>query len=88
MNSLLEDGQKVVRAKELVLLAVELDFRSTVLADQDAVADLDFEGYFLAFVVGLAGAEHADDAFLGFFLGGIRDNDSTLLHFFLFDGLN
>ena len=36
-------------------------------------------GNFLAVVVGLAGAERDDDAFLRFFLGGIGDDDSALL---------
>ena len=34
---------------------------------------------FFAFVIGLAGAEHADDAFLRFFLGGFRNDDAALL---------
>ena len=83
-----DDGEEVVRVEELVFLAVELDFRSAILADQDAVADLDFKRDFLAVVVGFAGAEGTDNAFGGFFLGGIGDDDAALLHFFLFDRLN
>ena len=33
-------------------------------------------------------AESPDDAFLWFFLGGIRDNDSALLYFLLLDRFN
>ena len=63
---------------------VEFDFGAAVLADEHAVADLDFERNFLA-VIGLARAQRADDTFLWFFLGGIRDNDSALFCFLLFN---
>ena len=71
---LFEDGQEVVRVKELVFLAVELDLGAAVFADEHAVADLDFERDFLPVVVGLARAERTDDAFLRFLFGGIGDN--------------
>ena len=39
-------------------------------------------------VVGLAGAERDDDAFHGFFLGGIRNDDAALFDFLLFDSFH
>ena len=72
-------AEDVVRAQDLVFLVVDLDFGAAVLADQHAVALLDFKGNFLAVVVGLAGAERDDVAFLRFFLGGVGNDDPALL---------
>jgi hypothetical protein len=85
---IVDDCEQVVGAENLVLLAVQLDFRAAVFGDEHAVALLDFKGDFLAFVVGFARAERDDDAFLGLFLGGIGDDDAALFGFLLFDGLN
>ncbi len=49
--------------QNLVFLAVNLDFRAAVFADEDAVALFDFKRDFLAVVVRFAGAERDDDAF-------------------------
>ena len=75
------------RRQNLVFLAVNLDFRAAVFADEHAVALLDFKRDFLAVVVGFAGAERDDDAFLRFFLGGIGDDDAALFGFLLFERL-
>ena len=59
-----------------------------VFADEHAVAFFDFKRDFLPVVVGFAGAEGDDDAFLRFFLGGIGNDDPALLDFFFFDRLD
>ena len=58
---LFDDGEDVVGAEDFVFLVVEFDFGAAVFADEDAVALFDFEGDFLAVVVGFAGAEGDDD---------------------------
>src|SRR5436309_15635474 len=78
-------GEDVVRAEDLVFLAIEFDFGAAILADEHAVALLDFEWNLLAIVIGLAGAEGHDQTFHGFFLCGIGDNDPALFGFLLFD---
>src|SRR6266487_2791819 len=88
MICLLDHSEDVVGAHDLELLAIQLDFRAAVLADQDAVAFLDFERDFLPVIIGLARAERDDDALLGLFLGGIGDDDAALLGFLLFSRLN
>jgi hypothetical protein len=52
-----------------VLFAVNLDFLSRVLAEQDGVAFLDVERDALAVVLDLAGAGRNDLTLLGLFLG-------------------
>src|SRR6516162_1146027 len=81
--SLFNDCKDVVRTEDLVFLAVQFDFGAAVFADQHAVALLDFEGDLLPVVVRLAGAERHDDAFHGFSLGGIGDDDPALFDFLL-----
>src|SRR6266540_4703558 len=83
-----DDGQDVVRVQDLVFLAVELDFGAAVFGVEHAVALFDFEGDFLAVVIGLAGADGDDDAFLRLFLGGIRDDDAAFLDFFFLGGFD
>jgi hypothetical protein len=46
-----ENAEDVVFAQDLVGRAVDLDFGAAVFADEHAVADFDFEGLLLAFVV-------------------------------------
>jgi hypothetical protein len=87
-DELLDHSQNVVGAHDLVLLAIQLDFRAAVFADEHAVALLDLKRDFLPVVIGLAGAERHDDALLGLFLGGIGDDDAALLGFLLFGRLN
>src|SRR6266576_3916402 len=85
---LIDYSEDVVGAHDLKLLAIQLNFRAAVLADEDAVALLDFERDFLPVIIGLARAEGDDDALLGLFLGGIGDDDAALLGFLLFGRLN
>ena len=77
-------AEDVVLADEGVFLLLDLHLGAAVLADQHAVADLDFEGPDLAVLVPLAGAEGDDLGLLRFFLGAVRDDDASAdLLFFL-----
>src|SRR5262249_17844268 len=87
-NELLDHGEDIVGAEDLVFLAVEFDLGSAVFADEDAVALLNFERDLLAVVIGLAGAEGDDNAFGRLFFSGIRNDDATFFDFFLFGGFD
>jgi hypothetical protein len=77
-GELFKNREDVVRGQNLVFLVVNFDFRAAVFADEHAVALLDFKRNFLSVVVGFAGAEGDDDAFLRLFLGGIGNDDAAL----------
>lgn len=83
-----EDAEDVVFADEGVFLFVDFDFGAAVFADEDFVADLDFEGRDFAVLVFFAGAECDDFGLLGLFLCGVRDDDATADLFFFFDVLH
>src|SRR5262245_3858708 len=76
-RGLFEDGEDVILAKDQVLVPVDLDLGARVLAEQDAVAALDVQGDPLAVVADLAETHGDDLALLGFFLGGVRDDDAA-----------
>src|SRR4051794_20874279 len=75
---LLDDGQHVFLAHDHELFAVEFDFGSGVAGEDDFVAFLDVDRGALAAVQALAfpDAQHLPAARL--FLGGVRQDDSTL----------
>ena len=85
VKKLFQNSEDVVARQNFVFLAVNLDFRAAVFADQNAVAFFDFKRDFFAVVVRFAGAERDDDALGRFFLGGIGDDDAALFGFLLFD---
>src|SRR5262249_26021115 len=76
-SSGLDDAEDVFLTQDEVLLAVDLDFRSRVLAEQDAVARLHIEGNDLAILVYLPFAHGDDLALLGLLLRGVRDDDAA-----------
>src|SRR5260221_3558117 len=84
----LDYGQDFVLAHDEVFLAVELDFLPGILSEQDEVAGFDIEGDALPVVLGFPVAGGDDLALLGFFLGGIRDDDAADLLLAFFDALN
>ncbi len=53
-----------------------------------ALQERGYEGDFLAFVVGLAGANGDNFALLGFLFGGVGDDDPAALGFFFFKRVN
>src|SRR5689334_17137194 len=79
-----QDSEDLVFLHDEQLFAVNLDFRSGILAEQYAVAFFYSEGNGLAFFK-LASSSGDDNAFLGFFFCGVRDDDSTTNGFRLLD---
>src|SRR5229473_785565 len=76
--SAFDHAEDVLLAHDEVFLAVDLDLRAGILAEQDLVADLDVEGRQLAVVVQLTFADRDHLAMLRLLLGGIRDDDAAL----------
>ena len=85
---LANDAEDIALADERVLLVAEFHLGAAVLADEDLVADLDFEGGDLAILALLAGAEGNDLGLLRFFLGAVRDDDPAADLFFFLDVLD
>src|SRR5262249_60545256 len=73
---------------DYVLDAVDLDFSALPLAEQHSVADLDVDRDELAALVATPWADGNDLPFLGFFLGGIWDDDAAAGLLFSFDPLD
>src|SRR5438128_5260617 len=86
--SLTDNRQDFVLAENEVLLAVDLDVRARVLAEEDLVSGLDVEGDLGPVLEDLAVADGDDLALLGLFLGGVRDDDPALDRLLLFDALD
>jgi hypothetical protein len=71
-----QDSKDLVFLHDEQLFAVNLDFRSGILAEQNAIAFFYCQGNGLAFFK-LAGSSGDDDAFLGFLFCGVRDDDAS-----------
>jgi len=69
------NAEDVVLTHERVFVVVDFDFGAAVFADENLVADLDFEGGELAGFVLLAGAEGDDFRLLWLLFGAVRDDD-------------
>ena len=76
--SLLDDAEDVVFADDEVLFAVDLHLGAGVLAEEDAVADLDVELADRAVLEDLAVADGDDLALDGLLFGGVGDDDPAL----------
>src|SRR5882762_8177285 len=83
-----DDAHDVFLAHHEQLVALDLDGLPGVLAEQHSVARLDIERDELARVVFLAFANSDNLALVGFFGGGVRDNDATCALALLFDALD
>src|SRR6187455_423520 len=70
----LENPENFVLAHDEKFFAVDLDFRAAVLSEKNAIALLHVERLAGAILFVLAFADCDDFAFLGFFLGGVRDD--------------
>src|ERR1043166_1532635 len=88
IGSLFNHAEDVVLAHDQVILLIDLDLRATVLADQHAIALLDFKRDQLTVLVPLAGTHGNDLAFLRLLFRRVRDDDPALLHFVLLDRLH
>src|SRR5436853_6421989 len=74
-------------AKDEIFLVLDLDFRTTVFAEEDAIAGLDVQRDQFA-LLALASSHGADFALHGLFFCGIRDYDATLDAFFFLNALH
>src|SRR5438270_14100282 len=79
-----EDSEDLIFLHDQQFFAVNLDYRSGILAEQYAVAFFYCQGDGLAFFK-LSSSSGDNDAFLGFFFCGVRDDDSTTNGFRLLD---
>src|SRR5262245_14827429 len=73
----LDDTEDIFLTQDEVLLAVDLDLRPRIFAEQDPVARLHVEGDDLAVLVDLPLAYRDDLALLGLLLRGVGDDDAT-----------
>src|SRR6476660_2423966 len=80
---LLDDREHVLFTQDQVLLVVQLDLGTGVLAEEDLIAGLHVERDLLALVVHLPVPYRDDLALLGLFLRGVRDDDAALLDLLL-----
>src|SRR5574342_299297 len=80
---LLDDGEHVLFTQDQVLLVVQLDLGTGVLAEENLVARLHIERDLLALVVHLPVPHRDDLALLGLLLRGVRDDDAALLDLLL-----
>src|SRR5262249_15383990 len=70
-------GEHLILTKDGVLLVVNFDFGSRILADEDRVALLDVELDPLPLIVELPLADGHDFGLLRFLLGGVGDDDAA-----------
>src|SRR5208283_54523 len=75
---LLDDSQDVILAQDQQVFALVLELAARVFAEQDLVPRLDLDGNELAVVAIFTLADGDNLALLGLFLGGVRDDYSTL----------
>src|SRR5260370_38261041 len=80
---LLDDREDIVFLHDQVFLVVDLHFGARVLTEEDLVAGLHVQRDLLPVLVHLPVAHRDDFAFLGLFLGGVRDDNPALLNFLL-----
>ena len=88
LSGVSSNREHFVFAHDQVLLAIELDFLTRVLAEQDEVAGLDIERRARAVILDFAIAGGNHFALLRLFLGGVGDDDPADLLFAFLDALN
>src|SRR5688572_11417019 len=84
----LNNAENLILTKDQILLPVQLDFCSGILAKEDAVARLDLQGKHLACFIALARAGSNDFRLLWLFLGCIRNDDSAADGLLFFDSFD
>jgi hypothetical protein len=84
----LDHAEDVLLAHDQVLFTVDIDLRAGVFAEENAIIDFDVQRHDLSVFVQLAFADRDDLALLGFFLGGVRNDDAPLGLLFLFDSFH
>lgn len=83
-----DDAEDVGLGEDEDFLAVDFDFGAAVFGDEDFVADLYVEDDVVAVVILAAGAECEHFSFLGFFLGGVRQDDAAGADGFRFEAFD
>lgn len=87
-TELSDNAENIVFAEKLVGFLVKLDFGTTILADEDLVADFDLKRNVVTVVVFLASAENNNSCFLRFFLSGVGYDYPALDLLVIIDGLD
>jgi len=59
------------------IFAIDFDFRSGILSEQNMIAGFHVQGENFAFIVRFAFTDGDNFAFLGLFFGGVGDDDAT-----------
>src|SRR5262249_23001990 len=75
--SLFDHAHDVALLRDDEVLAINLDFRSGPLSEQNPIADFDIERLYLAIIAPDARPSGDDFPFHRFFLGGIGDDDAA-----------
>lgn len=83
--SLCDNAEDAVFLDKDVFDTVDFNGCAAVAGEKNTIALLDVERNGLAIFVLLAGADSDNDGFLGFFLGGIRDDDAPADLFVFFN---
>src|SRR6266566_1505813 len=83
-----ENAEDVLFLHDQVLLAVQGDLASGVLAEQHAIACLDVQGGLLAVLADRAFADGEDLALLRLFLGAVRDDEAAAANLLFLDPLD
>ena len=74
---LVDNGEDVALAEDGVGGAVVGDLRAAVFGNEDLIVHRHVEGDEVAVLIAAAGTDGANDGFLGFLLGGIRQEETT-----------
>lgn len=88
MTKLRELGENIALAKDLVFDAIDFDFASAVLAEDDLVANADAQGGADTIIEQFAWPDGDDFAPLWLFLGAVWQKDTTGGGFFGFERLD
>src|SRR6266446_6402266 len=83
-----ENAEDVLFLHDQVLLAVQRDLASGVLAEQHAISRLDVQGGLLAVLADRAFADGEDLALLRLFLGAVRDDEAAAANLLCLDPLD
>src|SRR2546425_9908086 len=80
-----DDGEDILLAHDQVFGAIDPDFGSGIFPHEDLVARLHLESDALSFIGQPPGTDSHDLRLLRLFFRGIRNDDSTALHFGLLE---
>ncbi len=85
---LLDNSKQIVFFHDQQLIAIDLDGLARVLAEQNAVTNLDGQSGDFALVIALAGANCQHFALIRLFSGVVRDDDAGGCLGFTFNAFN